>query len=173
LPHANFPFVVANYDFKRTALYQKVKPYTIIKKGPLKIGIFGLGVQLYGLVPKENYKGIWINDPISTATAVVHKLKHKEKCDLIICLSHLGFEYEHSKVSDKVLAEKTEDIDLIIGGHTHTFLEEPFVAKNKVGKSVLINQVGWAGLRLGRIDLHFNHKKKIKSTKSNTVILGK
>lgn len=173
LPHANFPFVVANYDFKKTALDQKIKPYITIKKGPLKIGIFGLGIQLYGLVPKENYKGIWYNDPVSTAIDVVYELKNKENCDMVICLSHLGFSYEGKRVSDKVLAAQTQDIDLIIGGHTHTFLDEPVTMINRVGKPVIINQVGWAGLRLGQIDFIFNHKKEIKNTKSNTVILAK
>ncbi len=173
LPHAKFPFVVANYDFSKTALYQKVKPYIVIKKGPLRIGVFGLGVQLYGLVPKENYKGIWYNDPITTAIDVVYKLRRKEHCDLVICLSHLGHSYTTNKVSDLVLAANTQDIDLIIGGHTHTFLDEPVVVQNRVGKPVLVNQVGWAGLRLGRIDFIFNAQKKLKATKSNTVILGK
>ena len=173
LPHANFPFVVANYDFKKTALQGKVKPFITIKKGPLKIGIFGLGIQLYGLVPKENYKGIWYNDPVTTAIDVVYELKHKEKCDMVICLSHLGFSYESKRVSDKVLAAQTQDIDLIIGGHTHTFLDAPVTVRNRLGKPVVINQVGWAGLRLGQIDFIFNHKKEIKNTKSNTVILSK
>lgn len=173
LPHAKFPFVVSNYDFKKTALHQKVKPYITIQKGAIKIGIFGLGIQLYGLVPKENYKGIRVNDPISTAIDVVYELKHKQECDMVICLSHLGFEYEGKRVSDKVLAAATQDIDLIIGGHTHTFLDRPVSVQNRIGKQVIINQVGWAGLRLGRLDFVFSHKKKIKTTKSNTVILSK
>ncbi|HRP88889.1 MAG TPA: metallophosphatase [Edaphocola sp.] len=173
LPHANFPFVVANYDFSKSALKHKIKPYIVLKKGQLKIGIFGLGVQLHGLVAQENFKGIWYNDPIATTMEVVEKLKKKEGCDMVICLSHLGFRYDTRKVSDIVLAENTQDIDLIIGGHTHTFLDEPVLKKNRVGKNVIINQVGWAGLRLGRIDFVFNHKKKIKDMKPNTVILGK
>lgn len=173
LPHANFPFVVANYDFTKTALQHKVKRYITVKKGPLKIGIFGLGIQLYGLVPKENYKGIWYNDPVATAIDVAYELRHQEKCDMVICLSHLGFSYEGNKVSDKVLAAQTQGIDLIIGGHTHTFLDAPVLVMNRIGKPVLINQVGWAGLRLGQIDFNFNHKKEIKNSKAHTVILSK
>ena len=173
MPHANFPFVVSNYDFGKSALNKKIKRYITVNKGPLKIGIFGLGVQLYGLVPKENYQGIWYNDPIATAIDVVEELRKKEKCDMVICLSHLGFEYEGKKVSDKVLAANTQGIDLIIGGHTHTFLDEPVMVNNRLGKPVMINQVGWAGLRLGRIDFVFSHKKVIKNSKANTVILTK
>jgi 5'-nucleotidase len=108
-----------------------------------------------------------------TAKEVVHLLKNKEGCDMIICLSHLGYRYESDKVSDHVLAAETTDIDLIIGGHTHTFLPEPVSLKNKVGKDVLVNQVGWAGLRLGRIDFVFNHKNELKNMKAHTVILSK
>ncbi|RQO32676.1 metallophosphatase [Taibaiella sp. KBW10] len=170
---ANFPFLVANYNFNKTILEGKIKPYKVFKKGPVKIGVFGLGIQLHGLVPQENYGKIWYNDPIKTALEITEKLKKKEGCDMVICLSHLGYSYEGKKVSDRVIAAETQDIDLIIGGHTHTFLNEPQKVKNKLGKEVLINQVGWAGLRLGRIDFVFDHKKAIKNTKANTVILGK
>ena len=173
LPRAQFPFLVANYNFNRTILEGKVKPYTIFHRGPLKIGVFGLGIQLHGLVPAENYGRIWYNDPLVTAKEIVHKLKKKHGCDMVICLSHLGYHYESNKISDTVLAAETADIDLIIGGHTHTFLPEPVRLKNKVGKDVLVNQVGWGGLRLGRIDFVFNHKNGLKNTKANTVILGK
>ncbi|MNS72965.1 Trifunctional nucleotide phosphoesterase protein YfkN precursor [compost metagenome] len=173
LPHANFPFLVANYNFKHTLLEGKVKPYKVFRRGPLKIGVFGLGIQLHGLVARENYGKVWYNDPVATAKEVVHLLKKKEGCDMIICLSHLGYRYESDKVSDHVLAAETEDIDLIIGGHTHTFLPEPVSLKNKVGKDVLVNQVGWAGLRLGRIDFVFNHKNELKNMKAHTVILSK
>lgn len=173
LRRAQFPFLVANYNFNRTILEGKVKPYHIFHRGPLKIGVFGLGIQLHGLVAAENYGRIWYNDPLATAKEVVHQLKKKQGCDMVICLSHLGYQYESNKISDTVLAAETEDIDLIIGGHTHTFLPEPVRLKNKVGKDVLVNQVGWGGLRLGRIDFVFNHKNALKNTKANTVILSK
>lgn len=173
LPHANFPFLVANYNFERTILAGKIKPYKVFKKGPIKIGVFGLGIQLYGLVPANQYGKVWYNDPVKTALETVEVLKKKEQCNLVICLSHLGFEYASEKISDKKLAAETQDIDLIIGGHTHTFLEQPAVVNNRVGKPVLINQMGWAGLRLGRLDFVFDHNKSLKQTKSNTVILTK
>ena len=92
---------------------------------------------------------------------------------MVICLSHLGYEYDYRKVSDKILAKETEGIDLIIGGHTHTFLEKPTVLKNKSGKDVLINQVGWAGLRLGRIDFVFDNKRSAIVSNAHTVVVTK
>nr|HMP28487.1 metallophosphatase [Saprospiraceae bacterium] len=123
LPHANFPLINANYDFRDTILHDKVAPYKIFKKGGLKIGVFGLGIELEGLVPKALYGNTLYNDPIASATLWSNKLKKEMKCDYVICLSHLGFKYENSKISDHTLAENTENIDLIIGGHTHTFLQ--------------------------------------------------
>lgn len=161
MPFANFPFVNANYGFEGTALENKIKPYQVVQKGDLKIGIFGLGVQLEGLVPDSLCKGIVYNEPIAIANKTAQKLKKEEKCDYIICLSHLGYEYNTSKVSDVVVAKNSKNIDLILGGHTHTFLPEPVALKNKIGRKVLINQVGWAGIYLGRLDLFFN-KEKIK-----------
>ncbi len=173
LIHANFPVLVANYEFSGTALEGKTKPYTIIKKGGLKIGLFGLGIQLKGLVPDESYgKTIYI-EPIQIARSISEKLKKQEHCDFVICLSHLGYEYNYNKVSDLILAKETEHIDLIIGGHTHTFLDEPKVIRNKKGKEVLINQVGWAGLRLGRLDFIFDDKKSSNLLQTQSVIISK
>jgi 5'-nucleotidase len=90
-------------------------------------------------------------------------LKKEKNCDLVICLSHLGHSYDSSKISDVKLAEATENIDLIIGGHTHTFLEKPEIRTNKVGKKVLINQVGCYGIFLGRIDFYLDKNKQLTS----------
>lgn len=152
LDHAKFPFLTANYDFKGTVLEGKTQDYTIFHKGGIKIGVFGLGVDIEGLVDPNNYKGMSYLDPIKIANKIVKILKEKHKCDLIICLSHLGYQYENDKVSDLVLASKTSDIDLIIGGHTHTFLNEPTLVTNLKGTQTVINQVGFAGINLGRID---------------------
>jgi 5'-nucleotidase len=154
---AKFPFLCANYDFSNTLLKGQTQENVIIKKGSLKIGIFGIGVELKGLVPESKYEGTIYNDPIETANQQAQILK-KQGCDLIICLSHLGFEYSTDKVSDRVLAQKTENIHLIIGGHTHTFLEKPIEVKNLNNEVVLINQVGWAGLKIGRLDFEFDDK---------------
>ena len=158
LPHAKFEFVSANYDFKNTVLDSHVKPYKIFKKGGIKIGVFGLGIELERLVDKKAYKETVYHNPIEVAQDMARILKHNKKCDLVICLSHLGFSYknEPNKVSDLDLAKKTKDIDLIIGGHTHTFLEKPVIQKNSEGKEVMINQVGCYGINLGRVDFYLS-----------------
>ncbi len=159
LPHANFPFLSANYDFSRNQLKRAFEPYKIFEKGKIKIGVFGLGIQLEGLVNANLTKGTKFIDPVGVAKEMVESLKQKG-CDLIICLSHLGHKYKGNKLSDHSIAEKVDGIDLIIGGHTHTFLDEPLVYTNKAGHDTLINQVGWAGLRMGRIDFHFKKRRK-------------
>ncbi len=172
LPHANFEFVSANYDFKNTELNGIVKPYKIFIKEGIKIGIFGLGVQLEGLVDKKLYKETVYNNPIEIATDISKTLKEVEKCDLIICLSHLGFDYknEQEKPSDIKLAAATQDIDLIIGGHTHTFLDKPIIKTNKIGKQVVINQVGAYGINLGRIDFYLSNDAKYISQEKNIIV---
>ncbi|RTL14041.1 MAG: bifunctional metallophosphatase/5'-nucleotidase [Flavobacteriaceae bacterium] len=172
LPHAKFDFVSANYDFKNTVLNDIVKPYKIIIKDGIKIGIFGLGVQLEGLVDKKLYKETVYNDPIEVAQDMTRILKEEKKCDLVICLSHLGFKYkdEPEKPSDIVLARKTKNIDLIIGGHTHTFLDKPVIEKNSEGKEVLINQVGCFGINLGRIDFYLSNETSHNNKTKNIII---
>jgi len=172
LPHAKFDFVSANYDFKNTILDQIVKPYKTFKKAGVKIGVFGLGVELDGLVDKKLYKETVYNDPLEVTKDIVRQLKEDEKCDLIICLSHLGFKYrnEPDKICDVLLAQQTKDIDLIIGGHTHTFLDKPVIEKNSIGKEVIINQVGCYGINLGRIDFYFSDDKKYYNQTKNIII---
>ena len=172
LPHAKFDFVSANYDFKNTILNDIVKPYKIIIKDGIKIGIFGLGVQLDGLVDKKLYKETVYNNPIEVAQDMTRILKEEKKCDLVICLSHLGFKYkdEPEKPSDILLAQKTKNIDLIIGGHTHTFLDKPVIKKNSEGKDVLINQVGCFGLNLGRIDFYLSDNNEVINKGKNIIV---
>ena len=88
------------------------------------------------------------------------KLKEDKKCQLVICLSHLGYKYESDKVSDVVLAKQSKNIDVILGGHTHTFMEEPDLIENLAGETVVVNQVGWAGIKVGRLDFWFERSKK-------------
>ncbi|MBK8054521.1 MAG: metallophosphatase [Saprospiraceae bacterium] len=160
LPHASFPFINSNYNFSDTVLDQKTIPYKIFKKDGLKIGVFGLGIELFGLVPSSLCKGVVYNDPVESAEKWGEFLKLEKKCDYIICLSHLGYKYQENKISDILLAQNTSYIDLIIGGHTHTFMKEPDRYKNKRGMPVLVNQAGWAGIQLGRIDVFFEKNKK-------------
>lgn len=151
--HAKFPFLCANYDFSETILNGETKRYEIFQKGDLKIGVFGVGIELNGLVSSTNFEKTKYINPVESANLVSKELKQKG-CDLIICLSHLGYDYPDStRISDRKLAKDSRNIDIILGGHTHTFLEKPTIEKNKKGKSVLINQVGYAGLYLGRIDI--------------------
>lgn len=173
LPNANFDFVSANYDFKNTELNGIVKPYKTFLKDGVKIGVFGLGIELEGLVDKKLYKETKYYNPIEVATDITKTLKETEKCDLIICLSHLGFDYknEKDKPSDLKLAAATQDIDLIIGGHTHTFLDKPVIKTNKAGKQVVINQVGAYGINLGRIDFYFSDETKYISKEKNIVVI--
>jgi 5'-nucleotidase len=172
LPKATFPFLNANYNFENTILKNACKPYKIFIKEGIKIGVFGVGIELNGLVPDALFGNTIYTEPISVANDTAKHLKQVEKCDLIICLSHLGYKYADSKVSDIVLAKNTKYIDAIIGGHTHTFLDIPDVQKNIDGQNVLINQVGWAGLNLGKIDFYFSKQKHKQSVKTNTVIIN-
>ncbi|HEX7903366.1 MAG TPA: metallophosphatase [Chitinophagaceae bacterium] len=170
--HAVFPMLVSNYDFTGTPMENKTIPYKIFKKGKIKIGVLGVGIEMKGLVPDNLAGATQYLDPVQKANEIAEKLKRDKDCDMIICLSHLGYQYKGSnKVSDEVLAKETENIDLIIGGHTHTFLDDPVVLKNKKGNDVIINQVGWAGIILGRLDFEFSKfsGKKMANSKSISV----
>ena len=156
----NFPYLNANYSFKKTPLNDLIPPYQIFEKAGLKIGVFGLGVELQGLVDSKLYSQTKYFDPLEAALKISAHLKHSLHCDLVVCLSHLGYAYEHDKISDIKLAKKSKNIDLIIGGHTHTFLEKPTIIKNAIKHSTIVNQVGWAGLFLGQIDFYFHPKIK-------------
>lgn len=169
LPHADFPFISSNYDFTNTVMEGRTLPYKIFNKDGIKIGLFGLGIKLEGLVGKKLYKETEYLDPVTIAEEISSKLKNEEECDLIICLSHLGYEYDSEKISDLKLAALSKNINLIIGGHTHTFLEKPTVIQNAEGNDVLVNQVGWGGLNLGRIDFFFE-EGKIASEAENTAV---
>jgi|SaaInlStandDraft_1057018.scaffolds.fasta_scaffold07537_4 5'-nucleotidase len=171
LPHANFPFLIANYDFSDTILKEKFKAYKVFNKGGVKVGVFGIGIELDGLVPKKLYGNTIYKDPIETANKYATLLKKEKKCDLVICLSHLGFKYKNEKVSDMVLATQSHDIDLIIGGHTHTFLKKPVRMLNLDKKEVIINQVGWAGINIGKVDFHFSQKGASKKVLGRSIFV--
>ena len=164
LPHAKFPFLISNYDFSDTHMDQRTLPYKVFTFGELKVGVTGVGIELDGLVPKTLYKETRYLEPVEEATRAADHLKLKEKCDYVVCLSHLGYKYRHGKVSDIDLAQKSRNIDLILGGHTHTFLDEPDIRENREGHPVVINQVGWGGMKVGRIEVFFEKNRKSHCT---------
>ena len=173
LPHAKFPFIVSNYDFSNTNMHDKYLKYKVFNKGGIKVGVFGIGIELDELVPKNLYGNTLYQNPIKKANYYSNYLKVSLGCDLVICLSHLGFKYNTKKISDKVLACQTNNIDLIIGGHTHTFLNKPVIVKNMDKKNVQIAQVGWAGINIGRIDYFFNQKSCVKKVKGGSIFIKK
>ncbi len=161
----NFEFICSNYDFRNTVLEGVTNNYKIYNKQGIKVGVFGLGIELKGLVNPGLYKETKYLDAIETAQEMTRILKKEKMCDLIICLSHLGYNYESSKISDINLGSKTSDIDLIIGGHTHTFLDKPTIINNINNEKVIINQVGTRGIFIGKIDFNFsNINKKISNS---------
>ena len=170
LKHASFPIILSNYDFTGTAMAGKSITHKIIQKGNIKVGVLGIGIELQGLVPENLYGKTIYQNPIESANKTAAILK-KQGCDMIICLSHLGDKYEDNKVSDEVLAKDCYDIDLIIGGHTHRFFPEPRKYINKNGGDTLVNQVGWSGVQLGRLDYKFDHRKNKNLLKAHTVVV--
>ena len=170
LPNAKFPFLSANYDFSKTILKDKFAPYKIFKKDEIKIGVFGIGIDLENLVPKNLYGNTKYLDPIKISNKYAQKLKDLN-CDIVVCLSHLGFKYNNEKVSDIILAKKSKNIDIIIGGHTHTFLKKAVQVKNLDKKDVLINQVGYGGINIGKIDIHFKHNNNKKLIAKNSIFV--
>lgn len=171
LKHVQFPILMCNYDFTNTPMEFKYQPYKIFKKGKLKIGVTGVGIEMAGLVPDSLFGNTKYLDPIQKLNETAALLKKEKSCDMVICLSHLGYKYKDNKVSDIVLAGESENVDLIIGGHTHTFMDAPEKYKNKSGSDVLVNQVGWAGIQLGRLDYDFAGFQVNKLAKSHTVVV--
>ena len=159
LPNADFDFVISNYDFSNTIMDSHTMPYKVMVKDGVRIGLFGVGIKLAGLVDPKMFKETVYNDPIEVAKDQAKLLREQEKCDIVICMSHLGYEYNNEKISDLKLAAATSGIDLIIGGHTHTFLDAPEIVKNVAGKDVMVNQVGCYGINLGRIDFYLKEGK--------------
>ncbi len=167
---ANFPFISSNYDFSKTVLADKTLNYKIFFRNEIKIGVFGLGVAIDGLVSTANYGDTIYLDPYAKAAEMAHLLKKDLHCDLVICLSHMGFSYKDDKTpSDVLLAKQSKNIDLIIGGHTHTFINKPYKFSNSDKKDIYICQVGWAGLKLGRLDFYFDKKTNKKFVDAHTI----
>jgi 5'-nucleotidase len=144
---AKFPIVSSNYDFSGTQLNNLIKPYIILKKDGVKIGIIGINVEPRGLIASGNYMGMKFRPPAETANKLALKLKTIDKCDMVICLSHLGY------TSDKRFVKQTRNIDIIIGGHSHTNMKTPDILKNIDNKDVLVFQTAGRGIYVGRIDV--------------------
>jgi len=173
LPSAKFPLINSNYDFSNTKLAGKFPRYKVFKKDRIKIGVYGLGIELKGLVSDKNFGNTIYNDSLKTALEMESFLKNDNQCDLVVCLSHLGLSYRENKISDMVLATETSMTDLIIGGHTHTFLEEPIIEKNKAGNRIIVNHASWGGQILGKIDFVFERSRNRKeAVVANNIIVG-
>ncbi len=148
---AKFPIVCANYDFTGTVVEGLVKPYVIIKRKGVRIGIFGLSPKLDGLVMASTCAGVRYSDPIKTANAVADKLKNEEKCDVVICLSHLG--WDEAGLNDMEMMAKTRNIDLVLGGHSHSYFKTLNHVRNLDSKDVPNDQNGKHGIFVGKITL--------------------
>ncbi len=158
LKYAHFPFITSNYDFKNTVLEGQTIENKIFEKEDWKVGVFGLGIELDGLVQQVQFRETKYLDPIEIAQEQIKQLKRKG-CNLIICLSHLGYKYENTKISDVILAKSCPDLNLIIGGHTHSFLEEGHLIQHIDGRETLITQTGWGGIKLGKILIEQNQNR--------------
>lgn len=151
---AKFPIVCSNYDFTGTPLDGIVKKYAIIKRNGIKIGVFGLDPQLDGLVLKKNYTSIKYLDPVKCAQETADILKNKLKCDVVICISHLG--WEKQGMGDQTVIANTRNIDLVLGGHSHTFFKTLRYVKNLDGKQIPVDQNGSLGIFIGKLTLDFS-----------------
>ena len=152
---ANFPFVSSNLFFAQKGADKIIHPYLTKTVAGKKIGFFGLGIAFKGLVEARLHRGVKHVEPISVARRMVNILRKQEKCDVVVLLSHIGYRGFHGQPGDVDLAKKVPGIDLIIGGHTHTFLHKPTLITSSTGHVTWIFQVGHSGIYLGQIDLHF------------------
>lgn len=170
--YANFPFLCVNYSTRHTPLEPFVERQLIKEMSGFKIGIFGLGIQLKGIVAPELFGDVRYRNPIINAKRSAQNLKDFHSCDYVICLSHLGYQYDSDQVDDITLAQEVPGIDLIIGGHTHTFLDEPVAVEGPNGSETLITQMGHSGIRLGRIDLNITEQSSQPVISSRYYTIG-
>lgn len=156
---AKFPILCANYDFKGTVLEGLVKPWIILKRKGVKIGVFGLDPMMDGLVSKNNYGEVKYIDPATVATQTATMLKKEKGCDVVICLSHLG--WDGNGDTDQSVIPKTRNIDLVLGGHSHTYMKTLMYVKDSDGKEVPVDQNGKNAIYVGKmvIDLKKTHSK--------------
>ena len=155
LSNAKYTTVCANYDFTDTPLKDIIKPYVVIERGGLKIGIFGITTDLKTLVAKQNIKGMVYEDAYEVTDAMALKLRKELGCDLVIALTHIGYSGYPNQLSDINLAQKTENVDIIIGGHSHTFLKSEKIFKNRAGKDIVVVQAGAQGEYVGCLEIEY------------------
>ena len=153
---ANFPVVCSNYDFADTELKNIVKPYLVLKRKGVKIGVFALCPPLEGLVSTKNYGPLKFLDPIEVTNQMVDILRNQKKCDVVICLSHLGWKTED--YPDNKLIQNTSGIDLILGGHSHTYMDDFGYDTDKTGKQVPVDHEGKHGAYVGKMVLTLEKK---------------
>ena len=153
---ANFPIVCANYDFTGTPLEGIVKPYVIIKRNGVKIGVFGLSPQLDGLVEKASCPGVTFLDPVKKGVEVATFLKKKKKCDVVICVSHLGWDTDLD--DDEEMIKGSRYIDLVLGGHSHSYFKDLKYVKDLDGRQVPVDQNGKHGVWIGKMVLDLKKK---------------
>jgi 5'-nucleotidase len=158
--YADFEWVSANYDVSKSAMHSFVQPYTIREVDGIRVGIFGLGIDFDRLVLSSLHEGVTYQDPIDAARRTAATLRDK-RCDLVVCLSHLGHRTSGDRPSDTAVANEVPEVDIVLGGHSHTFLDEPEVIRHSTGRVTIVNQVGFAGIRLGRIDLVFDKDHRV------------
>lgn len=169
MSYATFPFLSSNYIFKHPKLKDLVLPYKIFHFGKIKIGVFALGVNPFGLIGKTNFGETEYKDPVVTAAQMAYKLKKDEKCTMVVCLSHLGYKSSgEGEVGDFELAKQSKNIDLILGGHSHTLLSKPVSVYNSDGKQLFITQNAYAGVRISRIDCFFSNAGELIFTDLHT-----
>jgi len=166
---AKFPFICSNYDFSETLLKDKTEAYHIFIKDNIKIGVVGLGVELKGLVNANKYANTVYKHPYEKAAEYAYLLKKENKCDLVICLSHMGYSSKEKQPCDYEMAKQSKNIDLIIGGHSHTLLKNAVKLYNSDGKIIYIGQVGWGGVYLGRFDFYIDKPGGKKLVENNTI----
>jgi 5'-nucleotidase len=166
LKFAKFDLVSSNYDVRGTALETIVKPYVVRTAGGVRIGLFGLGVSPVGLITPANFTGITYLDPVESARKTVETLRGRERCQLVVVMSHLGY-YERpreNQVGDAQVAAQVDGIDFIASGHTHTFMEKPVIVKQPCGRDTMIFQVGKSGIYVGRVDFTVRGGKVVSAT---------
>ena len=156
---AQFPVVCSNLDFTGTPLEGIVKDYVVIKRKGLKIGVFGLSPKLEGLVLKQNCTNVKFLDPAETAKRITDKLKNDLKCDMVICLSHLGWNTKPS-IEDRDMVSATKGLDLVLGGHTHTYMKKLEYLTDAEGKKVAVDQNGKHAIFVGKMKVVLTRNRK-------------